>query len=291
MKRIVSFSSSFLFDKSVFLNYNNIAKYQSIEQDRQQQTARLGIQQELIEKYLQEDRRLRGIENSGQAETSTNAILNAYINAGNQLRQNAQNNLYEQEMNFQNAQYESMNNFNNQLQTLQENEEETRTSDLKELISYASTLDDFELLEENFGDEISNNKVLQYLFENSKANVKKYAEEEANNEALGKYLTNYGTSADQGISAEDLSPSMFNWNGSGKGKDQDKLINKVSEMAQAGIIQNGCVLDLNRGGGTDLYLYYNGAFYPVDKGKYSETKGWKGADIEDRYEEWKSLNK
>lgn len=270
--------------------YFSIIIYQSIEQDRQQQTARLGIQQELIEKYLQEDRRLRGIENSGQAETSTNAILNAYINAGNQLRQNAQDNLYEQEMNFQNAQYESMNNFNNQLQTLQENEEETRTSDLKELISYASTVDDFELLEKNFGDEISNNKVLQYLFENSKANAEKYVEEEVNNEALGKYLTNYGTSADQGISAEDLSPSMFKWSGSGTGKKQDNLINITSEMAQSGVIPNGCVLDLNRGDGTDLYLYYNGSFYPVD-GKYSVTKGWQGADIEDRYEEWKGSNK
>ena len=45
-----------------------VARYQSIETDRQQQTARLGIRQDLIEKYMQEDRRIRGIENSGQAE-------------------------------------------------------------------------------------------------------------------------------------------------------------------------------------------------------------------------------
>lgn len=268
-------------------NINNmIAKYQSIETDRQQQTARLGIQQDLIEKYMQEDRRIRGIENSGQAETSTNAILNAYINAENQIRQNAENNLHAQEMAFQNAQYEGMNNFENYMYELQ-NSSNVDNSDLKELIAYASTKEEFDMLEQTFGDEIASDKTLQYLFQSGKTSLEKQIKEEADQKELSEYLGKYGTTAKQGISATDLSPSMFNWSGSGKGKKQDKLINKVSEMAREGAIENGTILDLNRGGGTNLYLYYNGSFYPIDSEKNSYTKGWQGADIEDRYNEWK----
>ena len=140
-------------------------------------------------------------------------------------------------------------------------------------------------------DEIASDKTLQYLFQSGKTSLEKQIKEEEDQKELSKYLGEYGTSADQGISAKDLNPSMFNWNGSGTGKQQDNLINITAEMAQAGVIQNGYILDLNRGGGTNLYLYYNGSFYPVDSKKYNYTKGWQGRDIEDRYEEWKASNK
>lgn len=155
-------------------NVNNmIGKYQSIEQSRQQDTANLGIQQELIEKYLQEDRRIRGVETSGQAETSNNAILNAYINASNQIRQNAQDNLHGQEMAFQNAQYQNMSDFNNKIQGIAEEQEKDSVNDLKELITMAQTSEDFELLEEVLGEEIAKNPQLQYLFESGKTNASK----------------------------------------------------------------------------------------------------------------------
>lgn len=252
-------------------NINNmIAKYQSIETDRQQQTARLGIQQDLIEKYMQEDRRIRGIENSGQAETSTNAILNAYINAENQIRQNAENNLHAQEMAFQNAQYEGMNNFENYMYELQ-NSSNVDNSDLKELIAYASTKEEFDMLEQTFGDEIASDKTLQYLFQSGKTSLEKQIKEEKDQKELSEYLGKYGTTAEQGISATDLSPSMFNWNGSGKGKKQDLVIKQIREMALNGEIENGTILDLNWGVGDGHYLYYNGAFYATDK---PVTIGW-----------------
>jgi hypothetical protein len=258
-------------------NVNNmIGKYQSIEQTRQQDTANLGIQQEMIEKYLQEDRRIRGIENSGQAETSGNAIINAYINASNQMRQNAQDNLHEQEMAFQNAQYESMNNFNNKIQSLALEQEETSINELKELISYASTSDDFALLEKNFGKEIKANKQLQYLFEASKSAIGKAEAEDNQSTETNDYLVGYGTSADQGISAKDLNPSMFNWNGSGTNGKQDKVINYIGQLALAGEIENGTIIDLNYGMGKGHYLYYNGSFYPTDR---PVTKGWDAEDI------------
>lgn len=271
-------------------NINNmIAKYQSIETDRQQQTARLGIQQDLIEKYMQEDRRIRGIENSGQAETSTNAILNAYINAENQIRQNAENNLHEQEMAFQNAQYEGMNNFENYMYELQ-NSSNVDNSDLKELIAYASTKEEFDMLEQTFGDEIASDKTLQYLFQSGKTSLEKQIKEEADQKELSKYLRNYGTTAEQGISATDLSPSMFKWNGASNPNDgQYKIIVYAKEMAENGYIPNGTVMDLNGAAGQGHYLYYNGSFYPVNKSLL--TNGWDGKDILTRYKEYLQKSK
>lgn len=279
-----------------------LADYQAIEQSRQQDTANLGIQQEMIEKYLQEDRRIRGIENSGQAETSGNAIINAYINASNQTRQNAQDNLHEREMAFQNAQYESQMNFDNKIKDLQAQADETTANDLKELISYASTSDDFALLEKNFGDEIKANKHLQYLFEASKSAIgKAEAEDGKLTELYTTLKTKYGVSDEaisNGINASNLSPSSFGkgFNGTGVGGKQDEMINKIAEMAQAGFIPNGTVVDMNYGAGESAYVYYNGVFYKTD---FTPTVGWRSSGLNSytqqgiyqKYEEFKNKYK
>ena len=258
-------------------NINNmIAKYQSIETDRQQQTARLGIQQDLIEKYMQEDRRIRGIENSGQAETSTNAILNAYINAENQIRQNAENNLHAQEMAFQNAQYEGMNNFENYMYELQ-NSSNVDNSDLKELIAYASTKEEFDMLEQTFGDEIASDKTLQYLFQSGKTSLEKQIkkEEEYNRVAIALKET-YGLTDDEingAISAKELSMNSFDgFGGAQTGNEQKDYLEKIKVLALAGEIPDGTVVEMDYGRGEKGYMYYQGKFYPTTK---PITSGWR----------------
>lgn len=113
--------------------------------------------------------------------------------------------------------------------------------------------------------------------------------------------TKYGVSDESisnSINASNLSPSSFGkgFNGTGVGGKQDEMINKIAEMAQAGFIPNGTVVDMNYGSGESAYVYYNGIFYKTD---FTPTVGWRSSGLNShtaqgiyqKYEEFKNKYK
>lgn len=54
------------------------------------------------------------------------------------------------------------------------------------------------------------------------------------------------------------------------GKNRTKTVEEVVEAAKNGTLKNGSIVDINRGGGADLWVYWNGKFTKLEKEQNSD---------------------
>ena len=273
-----------------YMNYSNAEQQsQNYNQQRtdQQRQASLALQQG--QKYIPTQLQAMGLGNTGLSETSQVGLMNTYANVLNQANRDYATNMNQMYQDLASANRESAQNLDAQLEAYEQQKENKAEQTVQEqyniLANAISNIEDSDLLAkymETYKNVADPNLQMQYDY---KQNIlKQYADAQEEQKILESLNRQYGITEDtEQYVASEISPSTFKFIGYRKpDSDQSKAINYIKEYASE--IENGTVVDVNVGAGNDTYLVYNGKLYKVNR---KATKGYKGKDLADKYDEKK----
>ena len=264
-------------------NFNN----EIIENNRQKNIENNRISRELALKYLPEQLKSQGMGGLGVSESSIISMNNNFRNNSNDINSDAELRKDQLLKNYQDDMRGLDSNAITDTKTIREKyQTKFENESAQNLLSAEGILDSkAESLMDSNGkisqsakkelkEYVENNykgKLTDYDFEQLKSYVDQYKATTTEEESLATdqhyVLNNYGVD-ENGLSSaihiDDAGVTSFGkFSGTGSGKDQDKWVQNVLEATRSGTIKNGDVVDFNRGGGTDKYVYYNGYWYPT----------------------------
>lgn len=229
------------------------------------------VAQQQALKYTPQQLNRIGLGSTGLSETTGANIRNAYLNAiGSQdiNAQNLQNSIFNQ---YLNAIHQNELNLANQNMQYDLEQEQLRNQEQNQYLDYYLNKLETANTPKAFDRYLEYAK--QYLTpENYNALIKDLELQDfrkalVEQENLLQNQELYGISPnDQGIKIEDISSDTFGeFVGTGKGKKQDRHIERIKNFALSGHFKNGDIIDVNLGGGTNNYVYFNGRFYKTTK--------------------------
>lgn len=284
-------------------NYSN----NLIEKNRQQSLQENSIAKEKAMMYMPQYLKSQGLGGLGVSESAIIRAQNNYNNARNTINTEAQNRsdelarLYQSNIDNLDSGYlseaesiaskyengiskeKSANLYNKASIELSR---EINNALVGGKLSQAARKNLYDLIEQNYRGKLTDSDVsnLQALIE---AQTITTAEEEQAEADKSYLVNNYGVEvADDGSIAGAVANSLAgvtsfgDFAGTGNNRNQDEWVKNVLAATQGNnpLIKNGDVVDFNRGGGTDNYVYYNGYWYPtknkrtIDRGKNNSVE-------------------
>ena len=274
-------------DYQNYANAQNQANQAALQQQYAQNQAALMYQQG--QKYGQSQLEAAGLGKTGMSETSQAGLMNTYANVVNQANRDYATNMNQMYQDLASANRQSAQNLDAQLEAYEQQKESKAEQTVQQqyniLANAINSIDDPDLLAkymETYKNVADPNLQMQYDYKQKL--LKDYKDEQELIEKLGAYGV---TAETESYNLADLKPSMFTFIGSNKeDSNQAKVIKYLAEYGSE--IPDGTVVDINNRSGKSTWVIYNGKMYKTNR---KGTKGYKGIQLADKYDNKKNKNK
>lgn len=243
-------------------DYNNAnlaqQQYQEMAQNMQDQQRQAGLNYQQAQKYAPGQLQAMGLGNTGLSETSQVGLMNTYQDILSRNQKQFGDDVNQMYRDLANSNQES----NRTLEQEIANNDKQDLGLLMEGIALAPDEETLNKLMESY--KGVSNPYSQIMYENKLNQFKKQKDQELYNKYNVDEL------------AGEFDPETFNRKGyKTEGDNQKILIDLIRNNNFANKFENGTVLDLNLGKGTDKYVVINGRLFKVDnntKSTYTEEQ-------------------